>query len=332
MNEQATIPRWRGFNLLELGGWSHHAGEFREDDFRWMADWGFDFARIPANYTLWTAPHDVYQIDEAAIEKIDRGIALGKKYGIHINFNFHHGPGYCVNKAIDENFNLWQVQAALDAFIFHWEYFTKRYRGISSEHLSFNLINEPQEINSLMSRTDHERVIRATVAAIRAIDPGRPIFVDGLTWANQVCPELIDLNVVQSNRAYQPMDVSHYKTTWIPDNKGWSEPTWPGMMSDGKLWNRAQLEKHYAPWIKLASQGVGVHCGEGGTYNHTPHPVTLTWLQDVLEILSGAGIGFALWNLRGNFGILNSGRADVEYEDWYGHQLDRQLLDLLRKF
>ena len=27
--------------------------------------------------------------------------------------------------------------------------------------------------------------------------------------------------------------------------------------------------------------GVGVHCGEGGAYNKTPHKVVLAWLRDV---------------------------------------------------
>ena len=43
----------------------------------------------------------------------------------------------------------------------------------------------------------------------------------------------------------------------------------------------------------------------------------------MLEILTGHGIGYALWNFRGSFGLLDSGRKDVEYEDWHGHQLDR---------
>ena len=103
-------------------------------------------------------------------------------------------------------------------------------------------------------------------------------------------------------------------------------------MSDGELWNREKLGEHYATWIELAQQGVGIHCGEGGTYNYTSHDVTLAWLRSVLEILSGAGIGFAQWNLRGNFGILDSCRSDVDYEDWYGHKLDRKMLDLLREF
>jgi endoglucanase len=27
---------------------------------------------------------------------------------------------------------------------------------------------------------------------------------------------------------------------------------------------------------------------------------------------------------------LDSGRADVDYEDWHGHRLDRRLIELLR--
>ena len=43
------------------------------------------------------------------------------------------------------------------------------------------------------------------------------------------------------------------------------------------------------------------------------------------------GIGWALWNLRGDFGVMDSGRADVEYEDFRGHKLDRRMLELLRR-
>jgi hypothetical protein len=28
--------------------------------------------------------------------------------------------------------------------------------------------------------------------------------------------------------------------------------------------------------------------------------------------------------------VLDSGRADVAYEDWYGHKLDKKFLDLMR--
>jgi endoglucanase len=75
-----------------------------------------------------------------------------------------------------------------------------------------------------------------------------------------------------------------------------------------------------------------VHCGEGGAHHFTPHAVVLAWLDDVLDILTGHVIGFALWNLRGTFGILDSERSDVAYEDWHGHKLDRALLELLQRY
>jgi len=71
-------------------------------------------------------------------------------------------------------------------------------------------------------------------------------------------------------------------------------------------------------------KGVGVHCGECGCYKETPHDVFLAWFEDLLQILTSNNIGWALWNFRGDFGVLDSGRKDVDYEDWYGHKLDRK--------
>jgi endoglucanase len=324
-----VLPRWRGFNLLEMFT-TRSDGDFREDDFRWMSDWGFDFARIPMCYTLWVNGDDVYDIREPMLENVDRVVEYGRKYGIHIDLSFHRAPGYSVNRERAEPFNLWKDQGALDAFCFHWGLFARRYAGVSSEQLSFNLVNEPTEPRPTMSRRDHERVIRAAVAAIREIDPERLIVVDGLAWGRQPVPELADLGVAQSTRAYDPMSVTHYQASWVNEDD-WPVPAWPGRYR--KLWwDRAALEQRYAPWIALAEKGVGVHCGEGGAYNWTPHDVVLRWLRDVLEILSGAGIGYALWNLRGSFGVLDSGRSDVDYKDWQGHKLDRQLLGLLQAF
>jgi len=47
--------------------------------------------------------------------------------------------------------------------------------------------------------------------------------------------------------------------------------------------------------------------------------------------LTSHNIGFALWNLRGAFGVVDSGRVDAQYEDFHGHKLDRKLLDLMQK-
>lgn len=326
---QHVLPRWRGFNLLEMFT-TRSKGRFQEDDFRWISDWGFDFVRLPMCYTLWIQGDDVYDIDEAMLAQVDRAVEYGDRYGIHVCLNFHRAPGYSVNREREEPFNLWQDQAALDAFCFHWQLFAGRYKGIPSQRVSFNLVNEPTNPNRAMSREDHERVMRAAAAAIREVDPERLIILDGLSWGRDPVPELVDLGVVQSTRAYDPMSVTHYQAEWV-DEDNWPEPAWPGRYR-GQRWDRQALEKRYRPWIELAQKGVGVHCGEGGAYNRTPHAVVLAWLRDVLEILTTAGIGYALWNFRGSFGILDSERQDVAYEDWHGHKLDGELLRLLQSF
>jgi endoglucanase len=75
---------------------------------------------------------------------------------------------------------------------------------------------------------------------------------------------------------------------------------------------------------------VGIHVGEWGAHNKTPHKVALAWMRDCLELWKEAGWGWSLWNLRGSFGVLDSRRADVEYEDFRDHKLDREMLKVLQ--
>jgi len=85
------------------------------------------------------------------------------------------------------------------------------------------------------------------------------------------------------------------------------------------------------PWQEAEQAGIGVIVGEFGSYNKTPHDVVLRWLDDSLSNWNKAGWGWALWNFRGSFGILDSGRKDVQYEDFHGHKLDRKMLELLQR-
>ncbi|MDA8118538.1 MAG: cellulase family glycosylhydrolase [Gammaproteobacteria bacterium] len=327
---QTAIPRWRGFNLVEM--FTHKSdGQFQEDDFRYISEWGFNFVRIPMSYRLWAPGPDVYQIDESMMENVDQAIRLGQKYGTHVSLNFHRAPGYCINPGPDEPFDLWRDPEAEAAFRFHWAMFAKRYKGISSKDLSFDLVNEPPRPGPQMSLDDYFRVVRAGVAAIREHDANRLIFCEGHSIGNEPCPELADLAIAQSCRGYIPNTVSHYQASW-QHRDSWPTPLWPEPEDREDGWNRDRLQKHYDKWADLARMGVGVHCGEMGVYKYTPHDVTLAWYRDVMEILKSMNIGYALWNFRKDFGVLDTERSDVDYEDWYGHKLDRKLLTLLQQY
>ena len=66
-----------------------------------------------------------------------------------------------------------------------------------------------------------------------------------------------------------------------------------------------------------------------GVYLSGAHNVSLSWMSDLLTLWREAGWGWSMWNLRGRFGLIDSDRADVAYEDFRGHRLDRKMLTLL---
>jgi endoglucanase len=345
------LPQWRGFNVLDF--FSPDPANSRsattEDHFRWMQDWGFNFVRIPIAYPSYLdfdrskdiTPDEVYKIKESAVENIDKVVTLAHKYHMHVSLNLHRAPGYCVNAGFNEPYNLWTDQEALDAFCFHWNMWAKRYKGVSKKKISFDLVNEPsmrEDMNDQHSKRStvpgevYRKVAKAAAGAIRKEKPDRIIIADGNDVGNTVIPEIIDLDIAQSCRGYTPGIISHYKAPWAnKDPDSLPEPKWPGQVGDRFL-SRTILEDYYKPWIELAQQGVGVHCGECGCWNKTPHPVFLAWFNDMLDILNENKIGFALWEFKGDFGLLDSGRTDVAYEEWYGHKLDRKLLNLLQKY
>ena len=68
--KQTVLPRWRGFNLLDMFTMRDTQGEFQESDFQMISDLGFDWVRLPLCYTLWTrspAWEDVYNIEEGEL-------------------------------------------------------------------------------------------------------------------------------------------------------------------------------------------------------------------------------------------------------------------------
>lgn len=331
------FPRYRGFNLTQKTGGMGPRRKFEEEDFEIMAEWGFDFARIPMSYWNWSSKDDWFTIDEDVMNDIDEVIEFGKQYNVHINLNFHRVPGYCINGRNLEPFDLFKdspgnMQKALDGFVYHWKYFSKRYKGISNSHLTFDLMNEPPK------NTNEERyieIVKAVVAGIREEDAERLIVVDGKDIGRNPVLGIADLVPVQSTRGYDPMSVSHYTATWVPEDEfeTFKYPTWPIRGDDGKLWDKAALkEKLIDRWQPLVDKGVSVHVGEWGCYNKTPHDVALSWMKDILSLWKEAGWGYAMWNLKGDFGILNSGREDVKYEDYKGHKLDRKMLELLKEY
>ena len=348
-------PRWYGFNLLEYFStdpdWMKHFpykddGMFQENDFKWMRDWGFNFVRLPMDYRFWTDPHNLLKINEKAIEPIDRAIRLGEKYGVHVNICLHRAPGECCLDGVDvaasgiritpEKTSVYNDQAAFDAFVHQWVYFAGRYRGISNEKLSFNLVNEPCDVvdgkEAANGKDRYVRLVRAAIAGIRSHDAERLIVTDGYPWANSPIPELYDAGIMQSRHDYSPIELTHYRCAWArPRSMTWPLPTWPLEDAHGKqIACKRTLAAEVRPWSDLAKQGIPIHFGETGCNRYTPPQVYYAWLNDMLDVIDSLNSGWALWNFRGVAGPLDPDRPGTEYKNWYGHKLDFNMLRIIQ--
>jgi len=323
-----------GFNFLWMYAYNPNHPDPKEpdlDELDFIADEGFNFVRIPTDYRFWTKDHDYFNLDERILSYFDRYITACNDRGLHVSLNIHRAPGYCINWPEWEKHNLWRDKEAQDGFAFMWKTFAERYRSISSDKLSFDLVNEPANIppSHPCTRADHEAVIRSTIKAIREVDPARQIVIDGFDGGGSALPELADLgkeNVIHSGRGYEPFMVTHYKAEWVRGNIDWKVPDYPGGEEC-----RERLRKYYQPWRDVQAKGVPVHIGEFGCYNKLPNPLALRWFEDVLSVFKEFGWGYSLWNFRGAFGIADHGRPETEYEQYRGMNIDRRMLELLKK-
>lgn len=238
------LPRWRGFNLLEKFISHDNNGNppFVEDDFRWIRDWGFNFVRLPMSYHTWIVDGDRTKFREKTLCDIDKAVDYGQKYGIHILMNFHRAPGYTVARPQEPRL-VWDDDETLDVCALHWQTFARRYRGVSNRYLSFNLFNEPAnvEIDKFM------KVHRRLCEVIRAESPDRLILCDGMSWGTQPTMELLDLQVAQATRGYMPMEISHYQASWVGDaiQNMKIPPTWPLTQANGMLFS--PTKPHLSP-------------------------------------------------------------------------------------
>lgn len=324
-----------GFNFLWMYAKTDRRQEPSEPDLReleFLASEGFDFVRIPTDYRFWIRDYDYLHPDERILEYIDRYIEACNSFGLHACFNIHRAPGYCINWPEIEKHNLWRDAEAQEGFFFIWRTLAERYKGISGDKLSFDLVNEPanRPPTHPCTREDHEKVIRAAIAEIRKVDPMRPIMIDGFDGGGTALPELADAGVTHSGRGYYPFQVTHYKAEWAKGADKFEMPEYPGMVAPGEYADRETIRRYYDPWREVESRGTDVFIGEFGCYNKLPNDIALRWYADLISVLAEFGWGYSLWNFKGAFGIVEHGRPGTKYELYKGFNVDRELLEIIK--
>ena len=221
---------WKGFNLQGMfiygggvnaeGNKIDYGGCFREEHFRKMREWGFNFARLPLDYRYLMDESGAFKED--GFRKLDEAIEFGRKWNVHVQPCLHRAPGFCVidNPAKRDLFK--GNERKIELFLRLWREIARRYKGVPNERVSFNPVNEP-------GLDDEARVVdvyRRVIEAVHKVDSNRFIVLDGRGWGRLPLEPLEGLPLVGfSARGYDPVNVTHY----LLGNGGSCSayPTWP---------------------------------------------------------------------------------------------------------
>ena len=312
--------RWRGFNLLDLVTWyeTETPPAFKEEDFAILEELGFNFVRLPVDYR-WL---------ETNVAAIDKAIDYGRQHKIHVQLCLHRVPGYCSGDPNKETPSLFEDPAALAEACAIWRNLAGRYKGVPNAELSFNLFNEPLYIKEKL----YAPVVRALVDAIRAVDGTRFLVADGLGYGRIAPNTLSDIAGLGFGwHCYDPFFVTHHLTPWNDPASVKEPPRWPVDSTPTRKWLAKDIF-FSKEWDATLGKDVFVSVGEFGVWRKTRHDIALGLIEDQLKLWQELNCGWALWGLYGGFGILDSERDDVDYEDFHGHKLDRQLLELLQRY
>lgn len=226
------LPEWRGFNLLFMldhsDTYNSHFYPPLEEEYAMISELGFNFVRLPVDYRIWTRPWDWEYIDGEKLQWLDQAIMYARKYNIHVMLCLHKAPGHS-----DGRPDLITDPESLRVCAHHWAYLARRYKGIPSKELSFNLFNEPR-----WHVTDEQylHVVKTLAEAIWSEDPDRFIVADGLDVASRPVSAIKELGIPLAARGYEPVNVSHYGASWHPDSPLYPMPSWPQTYLPGILY------------------------------------------------------------------------------------------------
>jgi endoglucanase len=288
------------------------------DDLAQMKREGFDHVRVPIGWHQYAGPAPDFTLSPEIFGRVDLIVTNALNDGLAVMINLHH-----FNK-LDKD-----PAAGTDEFLAIWKQIAAHYQNFPKK-LAFELDNEPHEnaTTALMNP-----IYARAIAAIRATNPKRTIFVEPGGWGsidelkNLVLPP--DDNVIVSVHCYDPFHFTHQGAGWTTADVQQTGIIFPGppvqpLVPDPKLnlkpWALEWIEKYNTlptaqnpssplaftdkfKYIRAWSDYYGrpVHLGEFGAYTKADEQSRANFYSAFRRAAEWEKIGWAIWDWNANF-------------------------------
>jgi aryl-phospho-beta-D-glucosidase BglC (GH1 family) len=308
-------------------------------DIALIAKLGFDNVRLSVD----AAPLEQYPRDEDGLNaeflsRLDKVVDTMLADGLAVQIDLHPEGAYKQQLRTSND--------AVDRLVMLWQRLAGHYATRDSARVFFEIMNEPEANDPYRWAGIQARV----AAAIRQVAPKNTIIATGPNYSD--IPDLLtqhplsDGNVIYNFHFYDPHTFTH-------QGAGWGTPWWiythglpypadessmAGLVKEvPDAANRFQLEEYWLDrwdghriWLTIdeaaawgRENNVPLICNEFGAFReHTDPPSRMNWIRDVRTALEADGIGWAMWDYRGNFGV-------VWKEDGQPARVDEQVVEAL---
>ena len=278
-------PKYRGAMIGSLSG--DEENSIREFAEVWHGNLvryqfgGGGRENTPEKYRAW---------GQRQMETLDRKLPFFEKYGVKVVIDLHSGPA-TMNEIL-QNVGVWSVDAQ-DMIVDLWRGIARRYKGNPNIY-GYDILNEPLEpayVYREGGALDWNRFAERIAKAIREIDPDTPIIVASAVGGNPVgfagLRPLDVPNVIYTVHFYLPHNYTHQGV-----NGSRMIGAYPGVSSDGRVWDKALLRRALEPVVRFQKQyNVPILVGEFGAARWAPGGEQ--YLADLIDIFEEYGWDWA---------------------------------------
>jgi aryl-phospho-beta-D-glucosidase BglC (GH1 family) len=229
--------------------------------------------------------------------------------------------------------------AFVEQFVDFWRTLARHYASWDANRVFFEILNEPEGSDRYRWMGIQAKV----AAAIREVDPQHTILATGAHWSADdelvFLEALHDQNVVYVFHFYEPHIFTHQGATWGSYFWVWvkglpypSTPESAARVADQvpdslarlfvarygqEHWNAERVEAEVGQVAAWAEQrNVPVVCNEFGVYRAFASPQDRArWIHDVRSALERHGIGWAMWDYAGSFGVVTKKDGQIVPDD-----------------
>ena len=327
-------------------GFYEHAKKFLSlSDFQRIASAGFNHVRLPVDYFNFFSEENLTP-DENAFILLDKALNEILSCGLQVILDLHKCPGHDFHLGCTaEQPFFFDKNCRKDAKRV-LAYLAERYG--SYNNVLFELLNEPAASDSSV----WDKIKNELFESVRTHAKKSTIVIGSNKWNSaeefKNLTPVDDDNVLYSFHSYTPVCFTHQFAAWIEDPYFHIKRTWPGVYSPPEKDAKTRLNMDFGAWDKSrlkaslqnaldfrAKYKVPVACNEFGVYAQVDRESQMHWIEDFLEILKEAEIGYTYWNYKNlDFGLVSDGESLHKNLKQYDNaeRLDKELLSLLASY